>query len=85
MKYLFSRVLVIALLLVSCKQAFADQMKLLFGDTHLHTAYSFDAFLNDNQSAYPDTAYRWARGLPVIHPYTRTRVQIITPFDFLVI
>ena len=73
------------LLVASFKQAFADEMELLFGDTHLHTAYSFDAFLNDNQSAYPDTAYRWARGLPVIHPYTRTRVQINTPLDFLVV
>ena len=56
-----------------------------FGDTHLHTSYSFDAFLNRNQSADPDTAYRWAKGLPVIHPYHRARVQIDTPLDFLVV
>ena len=85
MKYLSFRVFMTLLLVASFKQAFADEMELLFGDTHLHTAYSFDAFLNDNQSAYPDTAYRWARGLPVIHPYTRTRVQINTPLDFLVV
>ncbi|NNC99895.1 MAG: DUF3604 domain-containing protein [Gammaproteobacteria bacterium] len=58
---------------------------LLWGDTHLHTSYSFDAFLNQNQSADPDTAYRWAKGLPVIHPYNRSRVQIETPLDFLVV
>ncbi|MDA8879434.1 DUF3604 domain-containing protein, partial [Porticoccaceae bacterium] len=29
-----------------------------FGDTHLHSSYSFDAFLNNNHSADPDTAYR---------------------------
>ena len=50
-----------------------------FGDTHLHTSYSFDAFLNGNRSADPDTAYRWAKGLPVIHPYHRARVRIQTP------
>ena len=59
--------------------------RLLFGDTHLHTSYSFDAYLNKNQTADPDTAYRWARGLPVIHPYNRARVQIDTPLDFLVV
>ena len=56
-----------------------------FGDTHLHTNYSFDAFLNENHSADPDTAYRWAKGQPVIHPYNRARVQINTPLDFLVV
>ncbi|MDG1165041.1 MAG: DUF3604 domain-containing protein, partial [Porticoccaceae bacterium] len=56
-----------------------------FGDTHLHTSYSFDAFLNNNFSADPDTAYRWAKGQPVIHPYNRARVQINTPLDFLVV
>jgi len=30
--------------------------QLLWGDTHLHTAYSFDAFPNGNRSADPDTA-----------------------------
>jgi hypothetical protein len=72
--------------LIGTPAAAADQStELLFGDTHLHTSYSFDAFLNKNQTADPDTAYRWARGLPVIHPYNRARVQIQTPLDFLVV
>lgn len=62
-----------------------DSRQLLWGDTHLHTSYSFDAFLNGNRSADPDTAYRWAKGLPVIHPYHRARIQVETPLDFLVV
>lgn len=63
----------------------ASEKKLLWGDTHLHTSYSFDAFLNNNLTADPDTAFRWAKGQPVIHPYNRTRVQIDQPLDFLVV
>jgi hypothetical protein len=66
-------------------QAVEDARNLYWGDTHLHTSYSFDAFLNKNQSADPDTAYRWAKGMPVIHPYTKARVKIGTPLDFLVV
>jgi len=58
---------------------------LYWGDTHLHTSYSFDAFLAGNKTADPDTAYRWAKGQPVIHPYNRTRVQLARPLDFLVV
>ncbi|MFV2089682.1 MAG: DUF3604 domain-containing protein [Pseudomonadales bacterium] len=65
--------------------AWAGEKQLLWGDTHLHTSYSFDAFLNNNLTADPDTAYRWAKGLPVVHPYNRTRVQLQTPLDFLVV
>jgi len=63
----------------------AEPTRLLFGDTHVHTSYSFDAFVLGNQSADPDTAFRWAKGLPVIHPGNRARVQINTPLDFLVV
>ena len=61
------------------------QTQLLWGDTHLHTNNSFDAFLNGNFSVTPSDAYRFAKGEPVIHAYTRSRVQLGTPLDFLVI
>jgi hypothetical protein len=63
----------------------AEPMQLLWGDTHLHTSNSFDAFLNRNMTADPDTAYRYAKGLPVIHPFHRARIRIDTPLDFLVV
>ncbi|MEP4146010.1 MAG: DUF3604 domain-containing protein [Halioglobus sp.] len=72
-----------ALLLVS-SSALAET-QLLWGDTHLHTANSPDAFMAGNRTAGPDVAYRYAKGEPVIHPYAGNRVQINEPLDFLAV
>lgn len=61
------------------------ETQLLWGDTHVHTSYSPDSYMNQNFSIDPNAAYRFAKGLPVIHPTTRTRVKIETPLDFLVV
>lgn len=63
----------------------APNRQLFWGDTHLHTSYSPDAYLMQNRSADPDTAYRYAKGYPVVHPYHKARIQIETPLDFLVV
>ncbi len=65
--------------------AFAAEKQIYWGDTHLHTNRSFDAFTNRNFSVGPDEAYRFARGLPVEHPAHKARVQLETPLDFLVV
>ena len=83
----------IPLILASCKGApptsagviAKEPTRLYWGDTHVHTSYSADAYFLKNRSAGPDTAYRWAQGLPVVHPSTQSRVQIHTPLDFLVV
>jgi hypothetical protein len=63
----------------------AQEKTLLWGDTHLHTTYSSDAFANNNLTATPDMAYRFAKGGPVVHPWDGRRVQLQTPLDFLVV
>lgn len=76
---------VLAVITVNGVAAGEPQPTLLWGDTHLHTSYSFDAFLFNNRDTTPDTAYRYAKGLPVLHPMHRGRIQIETPLDFLVV
>ncbi len=66
-------------------QAQSYPEKLLWGDTHLHTRLSFDAYYLGNKTVDADTAYRFAKGEPVIHPYHRARVQLQTPLDFLAV
>ncbi len=63
----------------------AEETQLLWGDTHLHTKLSSDAYLLQNRSATPDDSYNYAKGLPIIHPYHKARIQIGTPLDFLVV
>lgn len=63
----------------------APQRQLLWGDTHLHTYNSPDAFLMLNRSVGPDDAYRFAKGQPIVHPYTKARIQLHQPLDFLVV
>ncbi len=51
-----------------------------FGDLHVHTAYSFDAFAFGTL-AMPDDAYRYAMGQAIKHP-AGFDVQLRRPLDF---
>ena len=79
------RILPLFLITLLLAPASNAEKRLLWGDTHLHTSYSLDAYTNNNFTADPRTAYRYAMGEPVIHPYNRARVQIGTPLDFLIV
>ncbi len=57
--------------------------RLLWGDTHLHTAASFDAGAFGNRLGFDD-AYRFARGEEVVSS-TGMPVRLSRPLDFLVV
>jgi Protein of unknown function (DUF3604) len=71
--------------LVLAPGARAAPLQLLWGDTHLHTSYSVDAYSGGNTLIDPDAAYRYAKGLPVLHPTAHTKIRLDRPLDFLVV
>lgn len=77
--------LVGAALTVLASGATAADTHVYFGTTHLHTSFSTDGYSGGNTSVDPELAYRYARGIPVIHPTVHTRVTIERPLDFLIV
>src|SRR5262245_46820823 len=65
--------------------AVAQDTHVYWGDLHLHSNYSIDAYTTGNTSVTPDMAYRYARGIPILHPNTHTKVQLRRPLDFLAV
>ena len=68
-----------------------DPLRLpLFGDTHVHTAFSQDASTQGTRNT-PRDAYRFARGEPLgIQPYDESgkalrRLQLSRPLDFAIV
>ena len=55
-----------------------------FGDTHLHTSTSLDAFGDGNTKIGPDEAYRFAKGETVVGD-DGMPVRISRPLDFLMV
>ena len=54
-----------------------------FGDTHIHTRYSFDAYLMGTR-ATPDDAYIFAKGAAIEHA-SGFKMQMKKPLDFLAV
>ena len=55
-----------------------------FGETHLHTSWSFDAYVFGNTLTGPEEAYQFAMGKPIRHP-AGYMVQIKRPLDFVAV
>ena len=55
-----------------------------FGDVHVHTGWSFDAFTNGS-STTPTDAYAWAQGQEITNSGVGGKIQIRTPLDFYMV
>ena len=54
-----------------------------FGDVHVHTKYSFDAYIFGTRND-PDDAYRFAKGEPLTHA-AGIEMRLNAPLDFLAV
>src|SRR5215510_13711598 len=53
-----------------------------FGETHVHTSWSFDAYIFGNHVTGPAQAYDYAKGKPIRHPMGYD-IKINTPLDWM--
>jgi hypothetical protein len=55
-----------------------------FGETHVHTSWSFDAYVFGTTKTGPEEAYKYAMGQPIDHP-GGYKIKITRPLDFLAV
>ena len=53
-----------------------------FGEEHIHTSWSVDAWVMGNRTTGPDDAYKYAQGETIKHPMGFD-IKIDTPLDFM--
>ena len=53
-----------------------------FGETHVHTSWSFDAYIFGNHITGPAEAYKYAKGETIKHPMGYD-IKITTPLDWM--
>ena len=58
------------------------QRDAFFGETHVHTGWSFDAFIFGNTKTGPEDAYKYGRGETIMHGMGFP-IKITTPLDWM--
>ena len=71
---------------LACVPVFAQEKNpernAYFGETHIHTSWSVDAWVMGNRITGPDDAYKYAQGETIKHPMGFD-IKIDTPLDFM--
>ena len=62
---------------------YSENRNAYYGDLHIHTSWSFDAFIN-NVRTTPDDAYNFGKGAAIDH-VSRKQIQIGRPLDFMAV
>lgn len=78
---LYSSALIAAFAGMTSAQDAADR-KAFFGEQHVHTSWSFDAYIFGNHITGPAEAYDYAKGGIIKHPLGYD-IQITTPLDWM--
>src|SRR6266568_8994304 len=72
---------ILSLVALSALAAPNPDRDVYFGETHVHTSWSLDAFAIGNTLTEPADAYKYFKGEPIKHPLGFD-VKIDTPLDF---
>lgn len=70
------------ILVLAGSAASAQERHAYFGETHVHTGWSFDAYIFGNTKTTPADAYRYAKGGTIKHPLGYD-IKIDTPLDWM--
>lgn len=62
---------------------YSESKNAYFGDTHIHTSWSFDAFISSVRTT-PDDAYNYGKGSAIAH-VSGTPIQLERPLDFMAV
>jgi hypothetical protein len=72
----------LGLMMSSAAAQGTPEREAFFGETHLHTGWSFDAYIFGNTMTGPAEAYAYATGEPIKHPLGYT-IKIDQPLDWM--
>ena len=85
-RYVGATVLGAGVLGLAASSAFAQERNpernAYFGETHIHTSWSVDAWVMGNRITGPDDALKYAQGQTIKHPMGYD-IKIDTPLDFM--